>query len=137
MTATTPQAGSALRRPRHEQRDLFIDGGWRLAAGTDRIDVVGPSTGDSVTSVAAVEPSDVDVDDAVARLAFDEGPWGQRPPARTGADHAGIVWVNDWALLDPAIPFGGVKQSGYGREYGPEALDAYTPRIKSVVVSLA
>jgi acyl-CoA reductase-like NAD-dependent aldehyde dehydrogenase len=49
---------------------------------------------------------------------------------------AGIVWVNDWAMLDPAIPFGGVKDSGYGREYGPESLDAYT-RTKSVVISLA
>lgn len=48
---------------------------------------------------------------------------------------AGIVWVNDWALLDPAVPFGGVKDSGYGREYGPEALDSYT-RVKSVVISL-
>ncbi|MBV9026789.1 MAG: aldehyde dehydrogenase [Streptomycetaceae bacterium] len=49
---------------------------------------------------------------------------------------AGIIWVNDWAILDPAIPFGGVKQSGYGREYGPEALESYT-KIKSVVISLA
>ncbi|WP_084959424.1 aldehyde dehydrogenase family protein [Thermoactinospora rubra] len=48
---------------------------------------------------------------------------------------AGIVWVNDWAMLDPAVPFGGVKDSGYGREYGPEALASYT-RTKSVVVSL-
>jgi acyl-CoA reductase-like NAD-dependent aldehyde dehydrogenase len=48
---------------------------------------------------------------------------------------AGIVWVNDWAMLDPAIPFGGVKDSGFGREYGPEALESYT-RVKSVVVSL-
>ena len=48
---------------------------------------------------------------------------------------AGIVWVNDWAMLDPAIPFGGVKDSGYGREYGPEALHSYT-RVKSVVISL-
>jgi acyl-CoA reductase-like NAD-dependent aldehyde dehydrogenase len=48
---------------------------------------------------------------------------------------AGIVWVNDWAMLDPAVPFGGVKDSGYGREYGPEAFDSYT-RVKSVVVSL-
>jgi acyl-CoA reductase-like NAD-dependent aldehyde dehydrogenase len=39
---------------------------------------------------------------------------------------AGIVWVNDWAMLDPAIPFGGVKDSGFGREYGPEALQSYT-----------
>ena len=38
-------------------------------------------------------------------------------------------------MLDPAVPFGGVKDSGFGREYGPEALEAYT-RVKSVVVSL-
>jgi acyl-CoA reductase-like NAD-dependent aldehyde dehydrogenase len=48
---------------------------------------------------------------------------------------AGIVWVNDWAMLDPAMPFGGVKQSGYGREYGPEVLESYT-RVKSVVIAL-
>jgi acyl-CoA reductase-like NAD-dependent aldehyde dehydrogenase len=42
--------------------------------------------------------------------------------------------VNSWALLDPAIPFGGVKASGWGREYGPESLEAYT-RTKSVVIS--
>jgi acyl-CoA reductase-like NAD-dependent aldehyde dehydrogenase len=48
---------------------------------------------------------------------------------------AGIVWVNDWAMLDPAVPFGGVKDSGFGREYGPEALQSYT-KVKSVVISL-
>jgi acyl-CoA reductase-like NAD-dependent aldehyde dehydrogenase len=48
---------------------------------------------------------------------------------------AGIVWVNDWAMLDPAVPFGGVKASGFGREYGPEGLATYT-RDKSVVISL-
>ena len=48
---------------------------------------------------------------------------------------AGITWVNGWAMLDPAVPFGGVKQSGFGREYGPEGLDAYL-RTKSVVFAL-
>ncbi|BEL04233.1 aldehyde dehydrogenase family protein [Actinoplanes sichuanensis] len=48
---------------------------------------------------------------------------------------AGIVWVNDWAMLDPAMPFGGVKASGFGREYGPEGLEPYT-RTKSVLISL-
>jgi acyl-CoA reductase-like NAD-dependent aldehyde dehydrogenase len=49
---------------------------------------------------------------------------------------AGIVWVNDWALLDPAMPFGGTKASGHGRENGPEGLAAYT-RTTSVLISLA
>ena len=48
---------------------------------------------------------------------------------------AGIVWVNDWAMLDPSMPFGGVKSSGFGRENGPEALHDYT-RTKSVLISL-
>lgn len=49
---------------------------------------------------------------------------------------AGIVWVNGWAMLDSAMPFGGCKQSGYGRETGPEGLDEYL-QTKSVIVSLA
>jgi acyl-CoA reductase-like NAD-dependent aldehyde dehydrogenase len=48
---------------------------------------------------------------------------------------AGIVWVNGWAMLDVAMPFGGCKQSGYGRENGPEGLDEYL-QTKSVVVAL-
>ena len=46
---------------------------------------------------------------------------------------AGIVWVNSWAMLDTALPFGGVKQSGYGREGGPEGLDEYL-QTKSVLI---
>ena len=49
--------------------------------------------------------------------------------------HAGIVWVNGWAVLDPGVPFGGVRNSGWGRESGPECLDSYTVT-KSVVVSV-
>lgn len=48
---------------------------------------------------------------------------------------AGIVWVNGWGLLDPAVPFGGTKDSGFGREYGPESLESYT-RTKSVVIAI-
>ncbi|CAJ60320.1 MULTISPECIES: aldehyde dehydrogenase family protein [Frankia] len=39
---------------------------------------------------------------------------------------AGMVYVNDWHVIHPAYPFGGTKQSGLGREGGPDALDAYT-----------
>ena len=39
---------------------------------------------------------------------------------------AGSVWVNCHNLLDPAVPFGGVKMSGYGKELGRAAQDLYT-----------
>ena len=48
---------------------------------------------------------------------------------------AGIVWVNSYNLTPVAMPFGGSKQSGIGRENGLAALDFYTER-KSVYVNL-
>jgi phenylacetaldehyde dehydrogenase len=48
---------------------------------------------------------------------------------------AGTVWVNCYNVLDAALPFGGYKQSGWGREMGKEALDLYT-QTKSVCVRL-
>ena len=38
---------------------------------------------------------------------------------------AGMVWINNWHVIHPAYPFGGVKESGLGREGGPNALDEY------------
>ncbi len=48
---------------------------------------------------------------------------------------AGTVWINTYRALSYAAPFGGYKQSGYGREMGPEALKEFT-RVKSVWVDL-
>ncbi|WP_095151339.1 aldehyde dehydrogenase family protein [Pseudomonas sp. Irchel s3b5] len=47
---------------------------------------------------------------------------------------AGTVWVNAHVLLDPAMPFGGVKQSGMGREFGRAVIEAYT-ELKSVCIA--
>jgi acyl-CoA reductase-like NAD-dependent aldehyde dehydrogenase len=49
---------------------------------------------------------------------------------------AGTVWVNTYNLYDVSLPFGGFKQSGFGRELGKEALDQYT-QTKSVWVDLS
>ncbi|MDO4637181.1 MAG: aldehyde dehydrogenase family protein [Lautropia sp.] len=46
---------------------------------------------------------------------------------------AGTVWVNMHNLLDPAVPFGGIKQSGLGREFGSAFIDDYT-ELKSVFI---
>jgi aldehyde dehydrogenase (NAD+)/phenylacetaldehyde dehydrogenase len=50
-----------------------------------------------------------------------------------GLIKAGSVWVNSYNVLDAALPFGGYKQSGWGREHGHAVLDAYT-ELKTVVV---
>lgn len=48
---------------------------------------------------------------------------------------AGRIGVNTHGSLDPALPFGGYKQSGWGREKGREVLDLYT-EVKAVVMAL-
>ncbi|MEE9606909.1 MAG: aldehyde dehydrogenase family protein [Myxococcota bacterium] len=48
---------------------------------------------------------------------------------------AGTVWVNCHNVFDAAAPFGGYKQSGYGREMGRPALELYT-QVKNVIVNL-
>ena len=39
--------------------------------------------------------------------------------------HAGMVGINRGAISEPAAPFGGIKQSGFGREGGTEGIDEY------------
>jgi phenylacetaldehyde dehydrogenase len=48
---------------------------------------------------------------------------------------AGTVYVNCYHMFDPAAPWGGFKQSGWGRELGPYALDLYT-ETKNVIVDI-
>jgi aminomuconate-semialdehyde/2-hydroxymuconate-6-semialdehyde dehydrogenase len=49
--------------------------------------------------------------------------------------HTGIVWVNCWMIRDLRTPFGGMKQSGVGREGGQEALRFFT-EAKNVCIRL-
>ena len=48
---------------------------------------------------------------------------------------AGTVWINTYNYYDPGLPFGGYKESGFGRERGHYALEEYT-QVKSVWVDL-
>ena len=48
---------------------------------------------------------------------------------------AGTVYVNCYNIFDAALPFGGYKQSGWGREMGKEALELYT-QVKAVTMQL-
>ncbi len=48
---------------------------------------------------------------------------------------AGTVWVNCYNVFDAALPFGGYKESGWGREMGAEVLNNYT-EVKAVTIKL-
>lgn len=58
---------------------------------------------------------------------------GHRVAARI---KAGVVWVNNYGWFDVAVPYGGFKMSGFGKELGREALDAYL-QTKTVWVDLS
>ncbi|MFJ8533690.1 aldehyde dehydrogenase family protein [Streptomyces sp. NPDC093591] len=158
-TVVGPMAGERHLRKVEEYVDLARKEGGRIVCGGERLDLDGgyyykptviadlPNDSRVIQEeifgpVLTVQP--FDSEDEAVELA-NSTPYGLASGIQTGnlarahrvADRlqAGIVWVNDWAMLDPAVPFGGVKDSGFGREYGPEALDAYTTT-KSVVVSL-
>jgi acyl-CoA reductase-like NAD-dependent aldehyde dehydrogenase len=48
---------------------------------------------------------------------------------------AGVVWINTWRAFSDNVPFGGIKDSGLGREGGPDALHEYT-ETKSIWLGL-
>ncbi len=82
--------------------------------------------------VVVVMPFD-DLDEVVARANDSEyglaaGVWTTNVNTAhkaTAALRAGTVYVNGWGLTDPAAPFGGFSQSGYGRDLGPDSLDGF------------
>ena len=49
---------------------------------------------------------------------------------------SGTVWGNCHSVIDPALPFGGYKQSGLGREQARQGVEAYT-ELKTVVIALS
>ncbi|MYI45313.1 MAG: aldehyde dehydrogenase family protein [Gemmatimonadetes bacterium] len=163
--APTTRLGAIVSEEQLDRVMGYIESGRRdgakLVAGGDRVKVNG--RGNFVTAtvfsevdpamtiareeifgpVAAVIPFD-DVDDAVAKAndslyGLAAGVWTRDigKAHRMAAEiDAGTVWVNTYNQYSPGSPFGGYKESGFGRDLGfQSALEKYT-QLKSVWVAL-
>jgi acyl-CoA reductase-like NAD-dependent aldehyde dehydrogenase len=148
------QMGPLISAAQRESVQSFLDGGEPVAVQGSAPD--GPGFWFAPTVLAPVDPSSrvareeifgpiaavigfSDEADAV-RLANDTiyglsgSVWtrdGARALRMTRAIETGVISVNSNNSVRVTTPFGGFRQSGYGRELGPHALDAYT-EVKSI-----
>jgi acyl-CoA reductase-like NAD-dependent aldehyde dehydrogenase len=132
----------------------LVAGGERADIGTGKGYFVKPTIFDDVDPQSTIAREEVfgpvlatikfkDADDAVAKAnatvyGLAAAVWTKdisKAHRVARAMKAGTVWVNTYNLYDPALPFGGFKESGFGRDQGRDALEKYT-QTKSVWVNL-
>ena len=94
--------------------------------------------GPVVTAIPFTDPAELvtQANDSVYGLAA--GIWTrdiQKAHRLASQLRAGTVWINCYNIFDAALPFGGYKQSGWGREMGHEVLEQYT-EVKAVCTAL-
>lgn len=158
MDASAHDLGPVISKPQMDKVLGYIDagkaqGGEVLAGGGRQGDkgyFVKPTVMQSVTDDMTVAREEIfgpvlcvldfdDEDEVIARAndtdyGLAAGAWTNdlsRAMRVMDGLKAGTIWMNTWGDTDPASPFGGMKQSGYGREMGEEAIALYS-QTKSV-----
>jgi acyl-CoA reductase-like NAD-dependent aldehyde dehydrogenase len=139
---------------KHEGATL-VAGGSRTDIGTGKGYFMQPTVFADVTPAMTIAREEIfgpvlaaiefgDVDEAIARAndsiyGLAAGIWTRdlrKAHYVASKLQAGTVWVNTYNVYDTAAPFGGYKQSGFGREMGVHALQYYT-HTKTVWIDLA
>ncbi|WP_343343467.1 NAD-dependent succinate-semialdehyde dehydrogenase [Sphingomicrobium sp. XHP0239] len=145
-----PMAREDLRETLIEQMNESIDKGARLLTGGKKIDRKGwffqptildnlapgmPAYDDEFFGPVASVIKAVDDEDAIriansSRYGLGGGIFSkdEDKARRIAIDHfdTGMVFINGFGLADPNMPFGGVKDSGYGREHGGFGMKEFT-----------
>lgn len=107
-----------------------VDNGMRIA----REEIFGPV-------VSAMPFDDIDQALAIANdtpFGLGAGVWTRdikKAHRVSAALRSGTVWINCYLQMDPSIPFGGYRMSGYGREFGTRHIDEFM-QLKSVVLDM-
>jgi acyl-CoA reductase-like NAD-dependent aldehyde dehydrogenase len=133
----------------------LIAGGSRADIGTGKGYFLQPTVFADVTPAMTIAREEIfgpvlaaiefaDVDEAIARAndsiyGLAAGVWTKdikKAHYVASKLQAGTVWVNTYNVYDTAVPFGGYKQSGFGREMSQHALEYYT-QLKAVWVDLS
>jgi acyl-CoA reductase-like NAD-dependent aldehyde dehydrogenase len=158
MDAAAHDLGPVISNPQMEKVLGYIEAGkaqgGEIVAGGARLGDAGyfvkPTVMQSVTDDMTVAREEIfgpvlcvldfdDEDEVIARAndtdyGLAAGAWTNdlsRTMRVMDGLQAGMIWMNTWGDTDPASPFGGMKQSGYGREMGEEAIALYS-QTKSV-----
>lgn len=159
-TGLGPMAREDLRATVHEQVEKSVEKGAKIACGGEIPD--GPGAFYPATVLTEVKPGQPAYDDeifgpvaSVIRAKDDEDAMRLANDSRYGLgggilskdeDRAielaskhfdtGMVFINVYGVADPSMPFGGVKNSGYGREHGGFGMREFT-NAKSIFVGSA
>ena len=158
MDSKPHDLGPVISRPQMEKVLGYIEAGRAqgaevIAGGAQQGEdgyFVAPTVLQSVTDDMTIAREEIfgpvlsvldfdDEDEVIARANDTEfglaaGGWTQdvsRTMRLANKLQAGTLWLNTWGDTDAASPFGGMKQSGYGREMGAEAISLYS-QTKSV-----